>query len=108
MNTSKEKYLGDYIDKNGSLRTNIENRKSKGYGIITNILAIINEIPLAHWKVQAGLRLRQAMLINGILFNIEAWHGLDIKEIKILEKVDEALLRGYYQHTQKYPLKPSI
>ena len=104
-NTSKEKYLGDYIDKNGSLRTNIENRKSKGYGIITNILAIINEIPLAHWKVQAGLRLRQAMLINGILFNIEAWHGVDIKQIKILEKVDEALLRGVLSAHPKIPLE---
>ena len=55
-------------------------------------MAIINEIPLAHWKVQAGLSLRQAMLINGILFNSEAWHGVDNKDIK----VDEALIRGIF------------
>ena len=104
-NTNKEKYLGDYIDKTGSSKTNIEDRKSKGYGITTNVLAIINEIPLAHWKVQAGLKLRQAMLINGILFNSEAWHGVNKKEIVILEKVDEALLRGVLSAHPKIPLE---
>ena len=70
--SDQEKYLGDLIDKSGSYRPNIKSRKSRGYGITTNVLAIVNEVPLAHWKVQAGLSLRQAMLLNGILFNSEA------------------------------------
>ena len=54
-NSKQEKYLGDYIDRSGSSRPNIERRKSRGYGILSNIVAIINEIPLAHWKVRYKL-----------------------------------------------------
>ena len=73
QNSDKEKYLGDILDKKGTCKPNIENRKLKGYSFISNILAIVNEIPLGHWKIKAGLSLRQAMLLNGILFNSEAW-----------------------------------
>ena len=76
------------------LKPTIEFRISRGYGSISNILAIVNEIPLAHWRVEAGLHLRQAMLLNGTLFNSEAWQGITISEIHQLERVDEALLRG--------------
>ena len=48
--SNQELYLGDVIDKSGKAKPNIEKRKLKGYGIIANILAIINELPLAHWK----------------------------------------------------------
>ena len=36
-------------------------------------LAIVNEVPLAHWRIEAGLNLRDAMLINGTIFESEAW-----------------------------------
>ena len=104
-NTKQETYLGDLIDKSGSCRPNIEKRRGRGYGITTNILAIVDEVPLAHWKVQAGLSLRQAMLLNGILFNSEAWHGVDKKDIVLLEKVDEALIRGILEAHPKIPLE---
>ena len=66
-NSAKETYLGDVIDQSAKQKLNIENRKAKGYGAVNNILAIVNELPLSHWKVQAGLHLRQAMLINGTM-----------------------------------------
>ena len=103
--SNQETYLGDLIDKSGNARPNVEKRRAKGYGITTNILAIVNEVPLAHWKVEAGLRLRQAMLLNGILFNSEAWQGIDEKDIILLEKVDEALLRGILSAHPKIPLE---
>ena len=103
--SKQESYLGDIIHESGKVRHNIEKRKSKGYGIIANILAIVNEIPLAHWKVEAGLKLRQAMLINGVLFNSEAWQGIYLKDIMLLEKVDEALLRGLLSAHPKIPLE---
>ena len=101
----QEVYLGDTIDKSGSIRPNIEKRKSKGYGITSTILAIVNEVPLAHWKIEAGLNLRQAMLVNGTLFNSEAWHGVTKKDIILLEKVDEALLRGLLTAHSKIPIE---
>ena len=83
LNSKQETYLGDLIDKSGRARPNIEKRKAKGYGLTANILAIVNEVPLAHWKVEAGLKMRQAMLINGILFNSEAWQGINQKRYTI-------------------------
>ena len=104
-NSDQEKYLGDILDKKGTCRPNIEKRKLKGFSITSSILAIINELPLGHWKIQAELSLRQAMLLNGILYNSEAWQGVETKDIILLEKVDEALLRGILGAHPKIPLE---
>ena len=93
------------MDKSGKVKPNIEARKARGFGIVTNILGIVNEIPLGHWRVDAGLRLRQAMLVNGILFNSEAWHGVSKADLSVLEKVDESLLRGLLKGHAKLPLE---
>ena len=103
--SKREKYLGDLVDISGKIRPNIEARQHKGFGVVNNILAIINEIPLGHWRVEAGLRLRQAMFVNGCLFNSEAWHGVKETDIKLLEKVDESLLRGILNSHSKIPLE---
>ena len=42
--TKHEKYLGDIFSEDGSNEKNIEARQAKGFGIVNNILAIINEI----------------------------------------------------------------
>ena len=104
-NSDQEKYLGDIVDKSGKARPNIEARKAKGYGIVSNILAIVNEVPLGHWKIEAGLKLRQAMFINGVLFNSEAWHGVTKNDLALLEKVDQALLRGLLNAHSKIPIE---
>ena len=64
-----------------------------------------NEVPLAHWKIDAGLQLRQAILINWTLFNSEAWHNITEDDLNILEKVDEALLRGILKSHSKIPIE---
>ena len=100
-NSQQETYLGDKIDRNGKLKPTIESRISRGYGAISNILAIVNEIPLAHWRVEAGLHLRQAMLLNGTLFNSEAWQGMTISEILQLERVDERPSQGSFKGSHR-------
>ena len=95
MNQStQETYLGDKIDKSALLKPTLASRISKGYGAVTYILSILKELPLGHWRVEAGLRLREALFINGTLFNSEAWQGIQDKDIEGLEKVDETLLKG--------------
>ena len=103
--TSKQKYLGDIIDISGKNRSNIEDRKNKGYGVVAEILAIIKDIPLGQYKIEIGLKLRQAMLLNMLLFNSEAWHDVTDAEIKILETVDEHLLRALVNGHSKTPLE---
>jgi hypothetical protein len=45
------------------------------------------------------------MLINGTLFNSEAWHSVSTEDIRGLEKVDEALLRYLLDCHAKEPLE---
>jgi hypothetical protein len=87
------------------IRSTIEDKKNKGYGMVAEILAIINEIPLGQYKMEIGLKLRQAMLLNGLLFNSEAWHDINDVEIKLLESVDEHLLRSLVGGHAKTPLE---
>ena len=35
-------------------------------GLVSQILAILSEVPLGSYRIEMGLHLRQAMLINGI------------------------------------------
>ena len=72
---------------------------------MAEILAILEEIPLGQHKMEIGLELRQAMLLNGMLFNSEVWHSISENEIKMLEKVDEHLLRSLVKGHSKTPLE---
>ena len=45
MNDStSEKYIGDIISENGKITANISDRQAKGFGIVGDILAILDEI----------------------------------------------------------------
>ena len=48
---------------------------------------------------------RQAVLINGVLFYSEAWHAIKENEVKILESIDEHLLRSIVGAHAKTPLE---
>ena len=55
--------------------------------------------------MEIGLKLRKAMLINGILYNSEAWHNIREKDIKRLEEVDEHLLQTLVHGHAKTPIE---
>ena len=94
MDGSKcEKYLGDLISADGKITDNIAARKNKGFGLSDGIVAILDEIPLGRFKIEMGLELRQAMLINGILYNSEAWQSISDDEFKQLDLIDNHILR---------------
>ena len=50
-------------------------------------------LPLGRFKMEIGIKLRQAMLLDGILYNSDVWHNISETEIRIIETVDEYLLR---------------
>ena len=52
-----------------------------------------------------GLKLREAMLLNGILYNSEAWHSTTKEDIHALEVVDECLLRSLLENHPKCPIE---
>ena len=73
--------------------------------MVAEILAIVNDIPLGRYKMEIGLKLRQAMLLNGLLFNIEAWPDISEAEIKLLEALVEHLRRSLVGAHAKTPLE---
>ena len=89
-----ETYLGDIVDKNGNIKATIENRKKRGQGAVSEIMSILSEIPFGKFKTEVALKLRESMLLNGMLFNSEAWHGLTSANVAALEAVDQQLLRS--------------
>ena len=91
--THEEHYLGDIISEKGTLDAKITERKLKGYSYISEIRALLSDMPFGHRRVEVGLILRDAMFVNGILCNSEAWHGISQKNIEDLEIMDRILLR---------------
>ena len=60
-------------------------------------------MPFGHRRVQVGLMLRDAMFVNGVLTNCEAWHSISKKNIEELEIMDRSLIRyivGAHAKTQ--------
>ena len=84
-NSKQEKYLGDQLNHTGKIKETIDEKVSKGFGIVNEILALIEEFPLGKYRLEVGLKLRQAMLINGICFNSEAWLSVSKDDVKALE-----------------------
>ena len=44
-------------------------------------------------------------IVNGILYNSEAWHGITDVDIARIEKVDEHLLRKLLKSHSKTPIE---
>ena len=103
--SEQEKYLGEIIHENGKQHATIVGRLSKGYGILSNITALLDHIPLGHRRAEIGLELRQAWLINGLLFNSEVWQQLTEKDKRDLNKIDHSLLRTILGSHAKAPIE---
>ena len=91
--SDKEKYLGDYISKKGNSKETIKERNNRGDAILSNMRAIMQDIPLGSKKTQIGLILRQAWFINGCFFNSEIWTGVNDNDLKYLTIIDYKILR---------------
>jgi hypothetical protein len=91
--SQKEKYLGDFITKYANPKATIQDRKQKGYGILSEIKAILSDIPLGVKRCEIGLTLRQAWFLNGTLFNSEVWYSCNNNNLKDIEVLDHKILR---------------
>ena len=58
---------------------------------------ILNETFFGCYELEVALILRKSLFLNGILTNSEAWYGLSVADMKILEQIDESLLRKFLQ-----------
>ena len=94
------RYLGDIITSTGSLRESIEDRRNKGWGKVAEISGILSELPSIR-RVEVGLKLREAKIVNGMIYSTEAWSSISNAELTRLEQVDMSGLRALVQGHSK-------
>ena len=98
-----EKYLGDIICKTGKNDKTIEERTKKGYGIINQILSILQEQCFGKYFFIVAKILRESLFINSILLNSETWYNLSKKNIDDLEELDNLLLKKIFEVPSSVP-----
>ena len=54
------KYLGDFINENGRPNSTINQRIKRGFAIVTQIFALLHDLPIGNLRIEIGLALRQA------------------------------------------------
>ena len=90
-------YLGDIISEDAKNTKNLKQRISKGLGIITKIMNILETVTLGEHYFSTAVLLRESMFLNGILTNIDVWYGLNQGEIDQLDDLDKSLLRQIFK-----------
>ena len=77
LKSKQEKYLGDLVCNTllgeGSNKQNIKSRKSKGIGIVSQIMVILQTVSLGYYYFEMAVLLRESLLVNGIMTNSEVW-----------------------------------
>ena len=72
---------------------NIKARISKGKGIVTKILTMLEGIPFGKHHFEVGIILRNSLLVSSMLFNSEAWYNLTKAELDLFETIDLSFMR---------------
>ena len=96
-------YLGNIISADGKNILNISSRVSKGVGIISTIFDIIKRIWNGHHYVKTALLLRDSMLINGVLTNLEVMYDVSKADLKELSKLDKLFFQKLTESARSTP-----
>ena len=62
-----ETYLGDIISEDGKLDATIKARKAKAFSYLSEIRALLSDMPFGKQRLEVGLMLRDTMFVNGVL-----------------------------------------
>ena len=100
-----ETYLGDVISEDGKLDATIKARKVKAFSYLSEIRALLSDMPFGKQRLEIGLLLRDAMFVNGVLCNSEVWHSISKKHIEDLEIIDHQLMRHIIGAHAKTPIE---
>ena len=88
-----EKYLGDILSSDGKNAKNFAAIKSRGHGIVNQIMSMLEGICFGKFYFEVAMTLRESLLISSLLTNSESWYNLTLSDMRELESVDEILLR---------------
>ena len=92
---TEDTYLGGLISDACNNDKKLEKAISKGMGIVSVIMAMLQEISFGKHYFEIAATLRESLFINGILWNIETWYDIKKKDIEDLEKIDKILVKRF-------------
>ena len=90
---SEDDYLGDVISADGKNSKNFNKRISRGMGLISQIINMLDIVSFGHYYIETAMLFRESVFLNSLLNNMEVWYGITSKEMKTLEDLDMSLLR---------------
>ena len=73
---TEQMYLGDVISADGRQHHNVQQRKNKGLGSISQIMQILETVFFGKYHFEVAMILRSSMLLSALLLNSEAWVNL--------------------------------
>ena len=91
--SKKEKNPGDFLTENVNPKEAIHDRKRKRNGILSDMRAILEDIPLGSKRLEIGLILRNAWSVNGTQYNLEVWCSYSEKDLEVLNVLDRKILK---------------
>jgi hypothetical protein len=89
----EEKYVGDIVSHDAKHHKNVKARRSKGIGVVNEIMNILENLCIGPHYFKVALTLRESMLVQVLLSNADTWLRLTKEDTRTLERVDEMLLR---------------
>ena len=106
--TEKEKYVGDVISTDGRIikkQNDIKSTIAKGKGIVSQILIMLDCIPLGKHYFDMWILLRYSLLVSSMFFNAEACYNLTNSELDLLETIDVPFRNNYSKIPRECPPK---
>ena len=98
-------YLKASLTKNAKHAQTVSKRRDTGFGIISDIMQLLETIGDNKRRVRVGLQLRQAWFLNALLVNLEVWHNVMKKDIEIITQLDNYLMRKILNSHSKAPIE---
>ena len=95
--------MGDLVSADGRINKNIKDRTNKGIGLISKIFNILQSVSFGTFSFEIALVLRNAILINGILTNVETWHNVGKADIAEIERVDKLFFMKLFEAPSSTP-----
>ena len=101
--TYSTKYLGEVLSSDGRNTDNISERRKRGFGTITDIVKILDNMCLGPLMFQKAVVLRDSMLVGTLLTCSEAWYNITELDLVHLEKIDKALWSNILEVARTIP-----
>ena len=93
--------MGNKILPDGSNKATVDDRVSKGNGIIRDIIHVLEGTYFGDHYIEAFKVMRNCMIYSVLTYNLEVLYNLSKKDIKTLDKIDMNLIRQTMKTSSK-------